>query len=230
MHLQTERFPRHGLWRGMICWGLLAALFALPLPAEAFLSSLFDPPPKPKVALPAPQPKINEAAAFRQQVREIAAALFASLADQDPENGDLAEGLVVCSFVDLKKLTRSSSFGRYVAEQLMGELQHRGYTVVEMRKSTSVMVQEKRGEYGLSRDPAEIREDVAAGAMLTGTYTVTGEGVIVNARILDNRRAVLLASATAIVPRNQVTDLLLADSASATTRKAEPIYMKRLEL
>jgi TolB-like protein len=211
----------------MICCGLLAMLLGVPRPAQAFLSFLFEQ-PKPPVAQPAPP--VNEAADLHAQVRELATGLFASLRDADPENGDLSGGLIVCSFVDLKKLSRTSSLGRYVAEQLMSELQQQGYSVVELRKGTSVLVQEKRGEFGLSRDPAQLREDAAAGAMLTGTYTVTGEQVIVNARIMDNRTAVLLASATTIIPKNKVANLLLADSASITTRKAEPIYMKRLEL
>lgn len=228
MHSHAARFPRHGLWRGMIGCGLLAMLCMAPQPAQAFLSSLFET-PKPPVAKPAPPP-VNEAANLHGQVQELAAGLFASLHDADPENGDLAGGLIVCTFVDLKKLTRTSSLGRYVAEQLMGELQQQGYSVVELRKGTSVLVQEKRGEIGLSRDPGQLRGDAAAAAMLTGTYTVTGEQVIVNARIMDNRSAVLLASSTVIIPKNKVANLLLADSASLTTRKSDPIYMKQLEL
>ena len=229
MHSHNERFPRHGLWRGMICCGLLAMLFCLPRPAQAFLPFLFEQ-PNPPVAQSAPPP-VNEAADLHDQVKELAAGLFSSLRDADPENGDLSGGLIVCTFVDLKKLSRTSSLGRYVAEQLMSELQQQGYTVVELRKGTSVLVQEKRGEFGLSRDPAQLRGDAAAAAMLTGTYTVTGEQVIVNARIMDNRTSVLLASATAIIPKNKVANLLLADSASLATRKrSEPIYMKQLEM
>lgn len=218
-------------------WCLLALLFILPMPAHGFW------PFAPEVPVPASTPApvapvvtetkaiaVNEAALLHQQVKEMAADLFASLHDIDPENGDLAEGVIVCTFVDLKKLSRTSSFGRYVAEQLMGELQQRGYTVVELRKSNSVLIQEKRGEYGLSRDPAQIREDIAAGTMLTGTYTVTGDQIMVHAKIIDNRSAILLASATAIVPKSSLANLLLADSVSASSRKPEPIYMKRLEL
>ncbi len=226
MHSVAERFPRHRPWRGLICCGLLAVVFLLPRPAQAFF---FDSPSAPATQ-PAPPP-VNEAANLHDQLKELAAGLFGSLHDADPENGDLAGGLIVCSFVDLKKLSRTSSLGRYVAEQLMGELQQHGYTVVELRKGTSVLVQEKRGEFGLSRDPAQLRPDAAAAAMLTGTYTVTGEQVIINARIMDNRTAVLLASASAVIPKNKVASLLLADSTSlVTSHKSEaPIYMKQLE-
>lgn len=182
------------------------------------------------VSLSQPVVKTDEAEALQQQVRKMAAELFGNLEDPDPANGILADGVFVCTFVDLKKLYRTSSFGRYLAEQLMSEFQKKEYTVVEMRKSLSVMVQEKHGEYGMSRDPAEISSSVAAGAMLTGTYMETEENIIVNAKIIDNRTATLLSSATAVFPRNKLCGTLLSDASSAVKRQPEPIYMKRLEL
>lgn len=174
--------------------------------------------------------KENEAKALQQQVRKMANELFGNLEDPDPVNGVLADGLFVCTFVDLKKLYRTSSFGRYLAEQLMSEFQRSEYTVIEMRKSLSVMVQEKRGEYGMSRDPSEISSSVSAGAMLTGTYMPTEEGIIVNAKIIDNRKATLLSSATIVFPRNKLSGKLVSDASSAKKQLPEPVYMKRLEL
>ncbi len=176
------------------------------------------------------QVKISDAELLKQQVGLMAAELTGNLTEPDPEIGMLADGLIVCTFVDLKKLYRTSSFGRYVAEQLMNEFQSRNYTVVELRKSHSVLIQEKRGEYGLSRDPDEIGGTVEAGAMLTGTYTEAGDNIIVNAKIIDNRTAKLLSSATMIFPRNQLSNRLLADSSTAVTKQPEPMYMKRLEM
>lgn len=174
--------------------------------------------------------KKNEAKALQQQVKKMANELFSNLEDPDPVSGVLADGLFVCTFVDLKKLYRTSSFGRYLAEQLMSEFQRSEYTVIEMRKSQSVMVQEKRGEYGMSRDPSEISSSVTAGAMLTGTYMPTEEGIIVNAKIIDNRKATLLSSATIVFPRNKLSGKLVSDASSAKKRQPEPVYMKRLEM
>ena len=133
-----------------------------------------------------PQPPQATAAAMTNHaatglagsVAIMAQELTKHLADTDPQGGELADGLAVCSFVDLKKLTRTSSFGRYLAEQLMSEFQQRGYTVVEMRKTSNLMIQEKRGEYGLSRNPEELNPTVTAGAILTGTYTPAGDSVL----------------------------------------------------
>jgi len=172
----------------------------------------------------------HEATGLAGSVSLMAQELANHLADDDPQAGELADGIAVCSFVELKKLTRTSSFGRYLAEQLMNEFQQRGYSVVEMRKSTSLMIQEKRGEYGLSRNPEDLNPSVTAGAILTGTYTLAGDSVLVTARIINNRNATMLASATLIFPRNQLVATLLADRASAQTGERDVVYMKRLEL
>lgn len=179
---------------------------------------------------PAPAPAANEAVALRTEIQGLANDLFHNLADADPENGDLGNGVLVCTFVELKKLTRTSSFGRYVAEQLMNDMQQRHYEVVEIRKSRAILLQEKRGEFGLSRNPAEVNQMPAAGAMLTGTYTASKDSIVVNATIIDNRSARLLSSATIIIPRNKLAEQLLADTASVRMEKPEPLYMKKLEL
>lgn len=163
-------------------------------------------------------------------IAQIAAELVRNLADSDPEAGPLSEGLIVCTFVDLKKLTRTSSLGRHVADQLMSAFQQYGYSVLEIRKSDSIRIQEKRGEYGLSRDPNQIRSEFTAGAMLTGTYTAAGDSVFINARILDNRSSELLSSASVVLPLTVLNRELLADSASARTTHPGSTYMKRLEL
>ncbi len=163
-------------------------------------------------------------------IKEMAIQLFINLEEPDPEIGELAEGIAVSTFVDLKKLTRTSSFGRYIAEQLMTEFQQHGYQVVEIRKSNNILIREKRGEYGLSRDLEEINSAVAARTMITGTYTIAGDHIMVNAKVLDNKNAALLSSATMLFPRSNLTDQLLSDSASAGPRKNAVTYMKRLEL
>ena len=203
------------------------ALLLFPVQASAFWPFSQE---KPQVEAVVPAVTVNEAAALRTEIQGLANELFRNLADADPENGDLGKGVLVCTFVELKKLTRTSSLGRYVAEQLMNEMQRHHYEVVEIRKSQAIMLQEKRGEFGLSRNPAEVSQAVAAGAMLTGTYTPSKDSIVINARIIDNRSAKLLSSATAIIPRNQLAEQLLADTASVRMEKPEPLYLKKLEL
>ncbi|MCX5876349.1 MAG: FlgO family outer membrane protein [Deltaproteobacteria bacterium] len=200
---------------------VILALLVFPGQATAFSPFTQDKPP---------EIKVNEADALRTEIQGLANELFRNLADADPENGDLGKGVLICTFVELKKLSRTSSLGRYVAEQLMNEMQQHHYEVVEIRKSQAIMLQEKRGEFGLSRNPAEVSQAATAGAMLTGTYTSSKDSIVINARIIDNRSAKLLSSATAIIPRNQLAEQLLADTASVRMEKPEPLYLKKLEL
>lgn len=174
----------------------------------------------------------NQALKLRWEIAAIANDLLASLADFDHHYGDLSGGVIVLSFVDQRNLAQTTSLGRYLAEQLMHELQQRRVPVLELRKSTEVRVQERGGEFGLSRNPAEIRDEVAASAMLTGTYTVTAAQIIVNARVIDHKTTILLASATAVINRTPVVEALLADPVSIPRARAqsEPMYLQRLEL
>lgn len=174
----------------------------------------------------------EEGVALARWVSRIGEALLASLEEPGLEFSPLRDGVVVLSFVEQQKLDRTTSFGRYLAEQLMNELQQNRVPVVELRQSHEVRVREPGGEYGLSRDPAEIAGQIEAAATLTGTYTVTDGQVMVTARIIDNRDSRLLASATAVIPRLDIVDELLSDPVSGRqpTRRAEPMYMKRLDL
>lgn len=210
----------------LILVGLAAAA-----PAQGFW--LFSPDESEKTATQTveDQHRANqEASQFFNQTEELTKQLLTHLADPNPDYGSLADGLAVCSFVELKKLTRTSSLGRSLAEQLMTRLQQHGFTVTEIRQTNDILIQEQRGEYGLSRDPASIRANVSSAATLTGTYTLSEYHVFINARIIDARTGNLLSSASATLPRNRLTNSLLADRVSAETGEPGEIFMKKLEL
>ncbi len=176
------------------------------------------------------EPPHQEATGLVLSIGAMTGELLSNLEDADPFSGDLADGLIVATFVESNKVTRTSSFGRYLADQLMNEMQRHAYKVIEIRKSESIRVQEKRGEFGLARQQDEIHNEIAAGAMLTGTYMIGHNDILVTARILDNRTSALLASSTVIFPKNKLTTLMLADTASARLHQPQALYMKRIEL
>lgn len=210
---------------------LYVAFLPGPVPAH---EGGYDSPPSYQKPTGVPTPDVaaaGEGAELKRRLAELAEELHANLVeDDDPVDGVLADGLLVCTFVDINKLSRTSALGRYVAVQLMNEFQRRFFPVIDMRKTLSVLVQEKRGEFGLSRDPEEISPSHEAAAVLTGTYLVGEQEIIINAEIIDNRRALLLSSGTVILPRNGLNNLLLRDTASARKGPEEVMYMKRLEL
>lgn len=226
-------FQRKSALNLILITGLILFTVSI-LPQRAWSFSLFPPKktaPAPTVVLKTPADKYaHQAQEFDQEIKKIARTLFANLAEPDAVVGDLGDGVVMSSFVDLKKLSRTSSFGRYIAERMMTEFQHQGYNVVEIRKTRDILIQPKRGEYGLSRDIKQIAPRVTARAMVTGTYTVAGDKIMVNARIIDNKNAALLSSASGMFNKDALTTMLLSDAVSAAPRPNGVIYMKRLDL
>ncbi len=202
----------HGFWP-------LAEWPARPAPQEST--------PAPRTAAPSDTPP-DSAARLQERIHVLALALQTNLDNASPARPLLDEGLAITTFVELKKLYRSSSFGRYLADQLLNEFQQLEYRVVELRKSRSILMVEKHGEHGLSRDPAELQPAIEAGAVLTGTYTTTPDSVLVNARIIANDSNVLLASATMAFVRNELVDYLLTDRSSAGPGSHQSIYVKEL--
>jgi TolB-like protein len=197
---------------------------------QSFCSEASPPPYLEPMKLQEPIENSGNECNLVTQIRVLAEELFVNLEDPDPQIGDLGDGMLVTTFVDINKLYRTSSFGRYLAEQIMNEFQSHAYKVIDMRKSLSVVVQEKRGEFGLSRNSDEIGANASAGAMLTGTYLIGKDDIIVNARILDNKSSVLLSSSTVIFEKNPLTEQMLQDAATVKTKQADVTYLKKLEM
>ncbi len=119
-----------------------------------------------------------------------------------------AEPVAVTTFVDVNHLYKTSSFGRYIAEQLIGELQRASFNVMEYRKTNSIIMREGFGEYSLSRDSKEIAKSTSAGLVLVGTYMIKDRYVMVNARIVDSNQLVHSSGMTILRKDGLIADLL----------------------
>lgn len=119
--------------------------------------------------------------------------------------------VAVSSFVNLNNLYRTSALGRYVSEQMMGELQVAGVNVIELRRTPSIMISREHGEYAMSRDMNELAFTQYAHATLVGTYTVAEDQLFLNARLLRNRDSKVLASGSLVAALDPITRGLLAD-------------------
>ena len=91
---------------------------------------------------------------------------------------------VITSFANLNDLNESSALGRLVGEHLMHELQVRAWEVVDVRMTRDLIINQA-GEFSLSRDISHLREAFPLANVVTGTYAVTRDGVILNVRIID---------------------------------------------
>ncbi len=167
---------------------------------------------------------LDEASFFNTQIHEMALQLLKNFRGEAGPNGPIA----VTTFVDLNNLYKTSPFGRYIAEQLMGELQRAGFSVVEIRKTESLMLKPKFGEYGLSRDIQEIARSSSASYVLTGTYITRGRFVLINARLVSNENNLIASSGLKILRRDPFIEKMLWPSTSPVTTPPVRVPIKEL--
>lgn len=133
------------------------------------------------------------------------------MADQIERNVDrksLENTFIVTSFTNLNKLSETTPFGRLVAENLIHELQVRKWKIFEVRLTKDVIINET-GEFSLSRDIKKIKDMYRVGGIVTGTYSVVNDHIIVNSRVIDINTGLVASSAQSHMPVNWFTEALL---------------------
>ena len=185
-------------------------------------------PPTYSTASPSRTPGANRSLATDQaselnaQIHDIAVQIIENL-QSDPGT----EGIVgVATFVDLNNLYRTSPFGRYLAEQLMGELQRAGFQVVEVRKTDSLLIKQRYGEYSLSRQIDEIARQTSARMILLGTYLAKGNYIFVNARLVSSADSTVASSALQIMEKDSFMKKMLWPAAAPRTGRAVKVPIK----
>lgn len=179
---------------------LICALFTACAPHTAKIQSNINVPDhENSVALKPGQRYIASDPLVVQQSRTQAGrfnGLVVFLADQLERNADrktLGNTFIVTSFVNLNKLSETNGLGRLIAENLIHELQVRKWQVFDVRMTNDILVTES-GEFSLSRDIKKIKEFYKVGGIVTGTYTVANEDIIVNARCLNINTGMVASS------------------------------------
>lgn len=161
-------------------------------------------------------------ARINQLSRDLLASVPGTLGDE------LGEYVVaVSTFVNLDNLYATSSFGRYIEEQLLSSLQQAGLEVVELRKSPGLLISPQHGEFALSRNLDEIGMVQNAQVVLTGTYKLAGREIFVNARLLRNEDNRILASATMVVPLDSVSAQLLANESMPSRPRLAQVSLRQ---
>ncbi len=179
-------------------------------------------PPSPRPVVTRVMERVDEASFFNTQVHDLAAQILKNFRGDVGPEGPIA----VATFVDLNDLYRTSPLGRYLAEQLMGELQRAGFTVVDVRKTNSMLIKQKYGEYSLSRSVQEIAKETSARYILVGTYVVRDKFVLINARLVSNDNNVLLSSGMKIMRRDPFIERMLWPSAAPPKEPAIKLPVK----
>lgn len=155
------------------------------------------------------KPPAAESQTLKARVKDLERQLVANAKESIAEE----YVLTVNSFVNLNNLYKTSSLGRYIGEELIGDLQMSGIEVLDVRKAAGIMIHERSGEYGLSRDMRELSYVHTAQAMIVGTYTYAEGQILLNARLLRNNDGMVLSNASLVFDLDPLTRHLLADEA-----------------
>ena len=99
--------------------------------------------------------------------------------------------ILVGTINDVDYLETSTTMGRVIQEQVMTRLTQRAYNVTELKLRNSLNIKQglldplEAGEFMLSRDIEALRAEHKAAALITGTYAIAGEEVMVNLKLID---------------------------------------------
>ncbi len=112
--------------------------------------------------------------------------------------------IIVATFVDVNNLDHSSTFGRFMAEQVASELSNRGYEVVEIKlRNSSIFIEEGKGEFLLSRNVKEISQKNDASCVVVGIYADGYKQILLNVKMLDPNSNVIISSSSSSIKMNK---------------------------
>lgn len=144
--------------------------------------------------------------------------LVSSLSDQLTQNKDFSNfkkaKIAITSFVCLDDLKATSRLSNILSENLIHEMQIRGYKVIDYKTMDKIKV-DKTGDYLFSRDLSKLRKNLNADYALTGTYVKYRSGTVVNARIIDLKTHVVLSTAQILIPKRTVKHISSVEAESS---------------
>ena len=131
------------------------------------------------------------------------------------------EKLILTTLVDLDNLYSTSAFGRALTESLSTCLFRRGFQVTEIRKTANLYIEPRKGELTLSRDTAMISQEQNATAIITGTYSLTPDTIIINVKMIAAESNIVLSVAGLEIDRNRNINSLLSRTSGKKTNRYE---------
>ncbi len=120
-------------------------------------------------------------AEFKTSIDELAFEISNRVRAFNPDDKTIA----VVTFVELDNFEETSSFGRFVSERLAAELYKLGFHVRELRQRNEIEMIHGGGEFSLTRRSELAMKKLQVSAVVVGTYTLLGDSVMVNSRILS---------------------------------------------
>lgn len=110
--------------------------------------------------------------------------------------------ILVATVVRVDDLTKSSSFGRLVTEQIAARLAAKGLAVAEIKIRDTLYVSQEQGELMLSREVREMSLSRKAQVVVVGTYAKSLNEVFVTMKAVDVSTNTVIAAHAYSVPRS----------------------------
>jgi len=124
---------------------------------------------------------------------------------------------VVSTIMDINDLKVSSPLGRLISEHLAHHLNLRGWSIVESKLVKELIFTEE-GEFGMTRGDSRKPVAMRAQNVVTGTYAVTKDGILVTLKMIETTSGKLVSSAQTRILRDKFSaDLVLPGSVTAGT-------------
>ncbi len=137
----------------------------------------------------------NDAIAINRVVSSLSEQLTQNKNFENIQNSAIA----ITSFVDLDNLKITSRLSNILSENLIHEMQVRGYKVIDFKTMEKIKI-DSSGDFLFSRDVTKLRKELNINYALTGTYVRYRSATVVNARIIDLKTHVVLSSAQVLIP------------------------------
>ncbi len=117
--------------------------------------------------------------------------------------------ILVASFVSVNNLDMSSSFGRITSQQVATQFSNSGFKIEEMLLRKNVRIEQKSGEFLLSRDLKKIDSVHNAQAVIVGTYAVAIDYAYITAKVINTVDSKVIASYDYKIPLDKDIKYLL---------------------
>lgn len=123
---------------------------------------------------------------------------------------------IINSIMDIDDLGKSSTLGRLVGEHLAHHLSLRHWKVFETKLAVAMSVTEA-GESSITRVGSRKPIEQDAENVVTGTYTLTNDGVLITLKMLEVGSGRLVSSAQSRIPRDRFINQLIGRDVKETS-------------
>lgn len=104
-----------------------------------------------------------------------------------------SQPMIVATIVNIDDLNSSSTFGRTISEQISARFSQSTYSMIEMKFRGYVYMKQDQGELLLTREIRDVAKNHNAQGVIVGTYSLSGDSVFVNLKVIQPNTNVVLA-------------------------------------